>query len=128
MPEPWELEVHGVADPGVSNQERVYLRARSEVELGTFFLMTGWQWPDGAAQPLPESLWLGKLKVAEGYWIVVYTGPGEQRFTKLQTGEPCLVLHWGKSATLFNVPQIVPLLVQAGAVKIGGHIQRALTP
>lgn len=129
VPDVWELEMHGVADPGVPNKERIYLHAAVDVELGAFFLVTGWQRPDGAASPFGDVYWLSRgLRIAGGYWVIVYTGPGEQKMTRLDSGEPCLVLHWGKQNTLFNLPQIVPVLCRLGGIAIGQQLRpKALT-
>jgi hypothetical protein len=128
VPDIWELEMHGVAEPGAANKERIYLRAAIDIELGEYFLMTGWRWPDGAALPLQDTFWLPRgVRVAAGYWVIVYTGSGEQKMTTLTTGEPCLVLHWGKQTTLFNLPQIVPVLFRIGGIMVGHHLpQNAL--
>ena len=79
-----------------------------------------------AAMPLSDYFWLTKgMRVVEGYWIIVYTGPGQQKATKLETGEPCLVLHWGKDKVIFTLPIIVPVLLRVGGVTVGSHIPPA---
>jgi hypothetical protein len=124
VPDIWEMELYGVVNAGVPNRERVYLRTTTEVELGQFLLMTGWRAEDDAARPLDDFFWLSRaMKIAAHYWVIVYTGPGEQKMTKISgTEEPCLVLHWGKKTTLFNIPQIVPVLMRIGGISVGSHL------
>jgi hypothetical protein len=63
-------------------------------------------------------LWLGEeITVEPPYWIFVYTGPGQRRFTTTEgSKEPALVLHWGKPQTLLGYPMIAPTLFRIGGI------------
>jgi hypothetical protein len=123
LPKVMALQLVGVMDAGSPNQERVYLKANLDVRLGEYLLLTGWKITQDIANPLPENvLWLGHLNADAGMWVVVYTGPGEQRITQMDTGEPGLILHWGKQTTIFHHPQVVPVLVHLDAVGVGSHL------
>jgi hypothetical protein len=64
--------------------------------------------------------------------IVIYTGPGQKVLTTIEdTGEPAVVLHWGRSLTIFSAPLIVPALIRVatGSLQVGQPaLTSALTP
>jgi hypothetical protein len=127
LPKIWPLDLLGVVLPGHPNEERISLRAVVDVDLGEYFLITGWRMTNDLALPLnSDSFWFGKTQVAAGSWVVVYTGPGEQRMTSMPSGEPCLVLHWGKSQTLFTAPEVVPVLIHVDSVSVGRQLRPVL--
>lgn len=124
LPSVFALEMVGVYSPGIPNQERIYLKANFDLNLGEYFIVTGWQITNDFAIPLNlDVFWLGNLSVSAGTWVVIYTGPGEQKITRLTTGEPALVLHWGKQTTVFTLPQVVPVLIHIDAVKVGQQVR-----
>jgi len=42
LPQEFVFQMFGVYDPGTPNLERVVLRANLEVDLSSYFLVTGW--------------------------------------------------------------------------------------
>jgi hypothetical protein len=109
------LEIHSVSARGLPNQERVYIRVNTRTYLGDYLLLAGVFLPDGRAIPVPNvSLWLGGETIDSGSWILVYTGPGEGKLmTQMKdTKEPVLVLHWQVPTTIFEAPNMVPVLVK----------------
>jgi hypothetical protein len=122
LPTVSELTMPQVVDGGIPNRERVYMRALVDVPLGSYFLTTGWRVAYDHALPLNmEVLWLGSLTVSAGTWVVAYTAPGEQKVGAMDNGEPGLILHWGKTTTIFNLPEIVPVLLRTDGISVGTH-------
>lgn len=120
LPKVWALDLLDLYAPGVPNEERIYLKAIVDTRLGEYFIFPGWRITDDLAIPFKNDLfWFGNLTVAAGTWVIIYTGPGETKFTTLTNGEPALVLHWGKPETIFALPQIVPVLIHVDAVRVG---------
>lgn len=108
------LELGGVADRNVPNQERIWLRANVAVRLNEYLLCVGIALPGQQVLPLNDHLfWFGDHAVDPATWVVVYTGAGQTRVTTDQrTGAPVLVLHWGKPQTIFTVDALVPVLIR----------------
>lgn len=109
------LQVFSVSDRGVQNSERVNLRVNSKIYLGDYFLHAGVYLPNGRAIPVPNlSLWLGDETIDAGSWLIIYTGPGETKFTTQtkDTKELAIVFHWRLVQTIFNENNIVPILIK----------------
>lgn len=124
LPPPQDLLLIGAFLPGVPNEERLYLRSHNQVNLGEYFLTTGWKITESHAIPLQDHvLWLGNQTIDAGWWVVVYTGPGQLKMTSLPGGEPAVVLHWGKQHTLFHQMEIVPILLHVDAARVGGQVR-----
>ncbi len=114
------LQLVSVESRGVPYQERIYLRANQRVNLRDYLLLVGLRLSDDTAFPANDTMfWLGNHTVDAGTWVVVYTCNGTPLVTRLrESGEPALVLYWGRSTTLFAPPQLVPTLVQIGQVQV----------
>lgn len=130
LPQVLALDLVGVYSPNIPNQERIYLRAVLDLNLGEYFMMTGWRGViDDVAFPMTSDvLWLGNVNVSAGTWVIIYTGLGQMKVTRLTNGEPALVLHWGKPTTIFGLPDIVPVLVHIDAVKVGKQVRELPWP
>lgn len=118
-----ELEIVGVWDRGTPNKERIAIRTRAEVNLGNYLLFLGIPTGDQSAIPLTADLfWFGNEIVATSTWVIIYTGPGKPKITKMQhSQEPALVLHWGKPITILNNTNVVPVIVSLEGVLVGPH-------
>jgi hypothetical protein len=114
-----ELAVSGVQDRGIPNSERILLRVLQRVRLTEFILCLGASAPEGGTFLLKDLMfWFGDESWLEPpYWIFVYTGPGERRLTHVtNSGEPALVLHWGRPSTLFTNSSLEPVLLRLGGI------------
>jgi hypothetical protein len=118
-----ELSIVGVFDRGKPNEERVILRATELVNLGQYGLMIGVRGSDGMAFPIRDNLlWFGDALLNPDDWLVVYTGPGTPRATRLPNSVEWLYsVHWGRSITLLHDPNLVPILFRVDAVQIPGQ-------
>ncbi len=118
------LELLGVLHRGVPQQERIYLKTYSMVNLGQYFILLGAKLLNETYPFTDRLFWLGTHYVDAGHWVVVYTGPGERQPFHTQTvdtKEPTLVFHWGQTQTVFNNNSIVPCLIRIdqGDIQIG---------
>ena len=116
-----ELSIIDVWERGVPNRERIAIKAVNEVDLSNYLLFLGLPLADQLVFPLNEHLfWFGKEIVVPPTWVIVYTGPGERKITTMKhTGEPALVLHWGKKHTVLNDPDVAPVVVGLEGVLVG---------
>lgn len=119
-----ELTLVGVADAGVPNEERIGLRPTEPVNLAQFGLMVGLSHPNGAVTPLRDNFfWFGELIIEPPSWVVVYTGRGQYQESVLRdSGHKLYALYWGRPSTMFDWPNIVPVLFRADAVLIGSRV------
>jgi hypothetical protein len=115
-----EFDFVGVFDRGVPNRERFVFRSTRQVKLSEYIVTlaakTDPPQPGLPASflPIPQyTLWFNyEGLIGSGFWIFVYTGPGERQMTReSSTKEPALVLHWGLKNTVLNDPMTEPVLL-----------------
>lgn len=118
------LSIEGVADGKIANSERVIIRVTEFTDLGGYGVCVGWQAEDQRVYPFNDNVfWFPQNWVAPSNYIFLYTGVGQAaRTTVAGTGEDALVFHWGRATTIFNVPQVLPILVRREVLGIGHHI------
>jgi hypothetical protein len=107
------LVIWGVEDRGVPNQERVILRPTMTVDLSSYFVGVGVLQYDGSVLPFNDFVyWLPGERVDPSHWIFLYTGAGQTAHTSTDTNEPALVMHWGRSTTIFDSAALVPFVAR----------------
>jgi hypothetical protein len=118
-----ELILLGLHFPGEPNRECIVMRPTQSINLAQFGILAGFRMPNGQAMPLPDNFfWFGEMVVAPPIWIVVLTRAGQFNITTHnQTGEPIYSFFWGRKVTMFNNPNIVPILFQMSTVLVGGQ-------
>lgn len=121
-----ELELSGVYDRGKPNNERIVTRSILPINLASYGVMLGRSTARFAADPnnaipIPDNLfWFGNIDIAANTYIFLYTCGGNFRVTTTQAGDyPALVYHWGKSLTVLNDPDIVPIIFRMDSVIVG---------
>lgn len=116
----FEINVVGVYERGVPNQERIVLCANQALNLGQYGIMIGLRAENGSAFPIKDNLlWFGDGLVTKGDWIFIYTGPGGARTTNLpNVQEKLYSIHWGREQTILDSPEVVPILFRVDAVQI----------
>ena len=121
FPPPIELTFHGVFDAGVPNRERLVLQPNVSVNMAQFGILVGWKNPNGHVTPIWDNFfWFGEAIISPPMWIVVMTRGGQFEATKHPTtGEPMHVCFWGRKQTVFENPNVVPVLFQIGTLQIG---------
>lgn len=119
------IELIGVADPGIANQERIVLRAQY-VNLAQYALIVGVKNDKGLINPTPDHFyWLGNVEISEATWIIIYTGSGSFKVTKSsETGELVYVSHLGKEKTIFNSANVVPAIINIGGILVGNLLSQ----
>lgn len=116
-----EFSVVGVFDPGVPNQERIVMRPTQKINLGNFGLMVAVESEsEDSLRPVNNQfMWLGDVEVEPPSWVIIYTGPGEDRRSRLpDRDESAIVLHWGQRQTVFVNDRIRPVFFRIGSVLI----------
>lgn len=115
-----ELEIVGVYDRGVPNNERIALLAHSTVELGAYGLMIGVRGSLGDAFPIRDNLfWFGNGALNPGDWLLVYTGNGRSTVGSVaNTSARFVTVHWGRMRTMFNSHETVPILFRVDHVQV----------
>lgn len=113
-----EFNILGPWDRGIANRERVVLVPNLRVNLASYGVLLGIRNATLAVPLTDHFLWLDELEVDSGTWIFIYTGPGTRRFTTVErTNIPAIVVHWGKAQTIFDSPDVVPILFRIGGVR-----------
>jgi hypothetical protein len=108
-----ELVLEGVYDRGVPNRERIVLRPTQRIRLAEYIVTLALKLPGGLVRPITDNMfWFTEeISIEPPYWVFLYTGPGETRFTTLlNTKEPALVVHWGRQATVLSSESIDPVI------------------
>jgi len=130
-----EITLVGIYDRGEPNAERIAYRAQRPVNLAEYIVCLAATHPDGTVAPLTDRmLWLGGEQIDAGYWIFIYTGPGERRITKTTGGEPAIVIHWGQRQTILTDQRVVPVMfhldgiLTARSAETLGELLKHLTP
>jgi len=115
-----ELKIVGVYDHGIPNMERIVLLANEPIDLGNYALIVGIRGQEGQAFPLRDNfLWFGNGWLQKGDWLFVYTAPGEPKMTQLPNqSEKLYSIHWGKTQTIFQHKELIPLLVRMDAIQV----------
>jgi hypothetical protein len=118
LPTITELTLFDVSDRGVPNQERIVLKVTQRIRLAEFAVSLAFKGPNGFSPIVDRFYWFSdEAWVEPGYWIYLYTGPGEVRRTQVAgTGEPAIVFHWGHSDTLLHRPEIEPMVFKLGGI------------
>jgi hypothetical protein len=130
FPPPSELSMLGVYDAGIPNQERILLRPTEQVNLAQFGVLVGVRIASGDIIPLQDNFyWFGEIQIPSPSWIVLATGKGDASVTNHpKTGHPVFWFFWGKSATIFNGPIIMPIVFQIGSILLGNNVPKQLPP
>lgn len=110
----------GVYDRGIANKERIVIKVLDNTNLGQYGVFLGIKVGEGAALPVNNMMfWFGDGIAEKNSWILLYTGPGENRRTTLKDSpEKAYVLHWGFKNTVLNEKIIVPILFKVEQVAV----------
>ena len=119
LPEITELQIIGIYDRGVANQERIAIQAKQSLNLGQYGIMLGGKNISGQMIPYNDNLfWFGDGVVQQGDWLYIYTGPGKARVNDIPgQSEKIYTIHWGKGSTILALSDITPILFRVSAIK-----------
>ncbi|MBO6838677.1 MAG: hypothetical protein JJ878_18670 [Alphaproteobacteria bacterium] len=122
----FELVLLGVEDRAIPNRERIVLQAAQPVEMSQFGLLVGVKQGGGTALPTNDNFfWFGGGVVQPNDWIFLYSGTGSPTARDIPNSRTKLYsVFWGRGQTVFNHPELVPMLVRVGGVTVersGAH-------
>jgi hypothetical protein len=122
------VNIVGVFDRGMPNQERIVLLVNEPVDMGQYGILLGVRAQGRFAYPIRDNFyWFGDGFVSKGDWIFVYTGPGESRTAELPNNRQKLYsVHWGRDKTILHQSEIIPILFRVDAVDV--HLEMQETP
>jgi hypothetical protein len=118
------VSLFGVYDRGVPDKERIVLQAHREVDTAALGLLVGFRQVDGSVIPMNDCyFWFGSGTLKATNWIHVHTGKGAPTSgTGTVTNEPIFRVFWGREKTIFDSPQMVPVLICVDTLIIDKHI------
>ena len=120
LPDVIDLQLVGVYDRGIPNQERIVIKTNSWVNMAEYGVMIGLLGQNNMAAPYFDNLFHFKeISVVPNTWVFLYTGPGKEIQSKTPAGDPAFVFHWGKPDTIFAHSHVIPILFRIGAVQLG---------
>lgn len=120
LPPLLDLAVDSILARGLANQERIVLRAHTDLYTTNIGLMLGYRHPDGSLVPIRDRMfWLGSGQVKAGSIINVYTGAGEMMSFDNGNNTKTYNLFWGLDYVAFDVPQVEAILFRVGQATIG---------
>lgn len=124
------IELFGVYDRGVPNEERIVLRVNAATSLKDYFLVLGYT--DGKAGnsiwPANDNfLWLTDINMDVPSWVFVYTGKGKPGISiEKVTNQPLQTLYWNKENVVLDNPNINPALASFGLIEIGNKENKTI--
>lgn len=120
FPDVVDLQLVGVFDRGIPNQERIVIKTNSWVNMAEYGVLIGLLGQNNMASPYYDNFFHFKeISVVPNTWIFLYTGPGNEIQSKMPSGDPAFIYHWGKPVTAFADSNVIPILVRIGAVQLG---------
>lgn len=124
------IEIFGVYDRGVPNQERIVLRVNSPTSLNNYFLFLGYSsnQNENTVWPYTDNfLWLTGVNMDVPGWIFVYTGKGTPSISSEKiTKQPLQTLYWNKESVVLENFNIFPALSSFGPIEIGNKPNKSL--
>lgn len=118
-----ELHLIGVADAGVVNLERVVLRPTQPLSLNGYGIAVGVGADGEGAYPVYDNCyWFPEITVSPPSWIIVFTGKGSWNTGRWHTGEDVTYLHWQRQFTVFNAPNLLPVLFRVDGAVVSSQL------
>src|SRR5579871_4264633 len=113
----FQLSQLGLYDAGVPNKERILLRATEAVNLSQFCMIIAHRTQAQNVVINNNLYWFPDTPVAPPCWIVLKTGEGQDKVERHPVnGQPIHFFYWGRKTTIFNSPEIIPILVQVNSI------------
>jgi hypothetical protein len=117
---PYGLELRGVANGGVPNEEHISIRATQLTTTANLGLLCGYRNPHGQVDPIGGYLfWFGAAWIQAGTVINVFTGRGHSSRHPIGNGLEQHNHFWGLDRTMFSQPEVLPVLFNIGSAVIG---------
>jgi len=145
------LQIVGIFDRGVANQERLYLRVLANTNLHFFVVLDTvyiptqpvlpflpppplappWGQPQQISRLPRHTYWFATREVKAGDHIILYTGPGAETQSRNADGTTNHFLRWGLRETIWNSPESCAVLMEISmwqTTAYGGPAPPALPP
>lgn len=98
-----KLEIRFVKGHGDLEEERVVLKALSDLNVGTYVISdTTYYSDDEVSNELRHIYWIPDKQVEKGDLVVVYTKSGKDKTTNNKSGNKTHFFYWGLDRTIWN--------------------------
>lgn len=123
------VEIFGIYDRGVPNQERIVLKVNRAVDLTYYALVLGVKAVNDTILPFRDNyFWFGKIEMLIPGWIFVYTGKGTPGISQeTYTKEPAHSLYWNRPTVLLSDPDVIPAVFRMTDIHIGNKANKSIS-
>lgn len=97
-----KLKLRSIISAGKLSQERLTLRAETDLELGDFIVAQNGFIEDSPTTVLMHSFWFPYVEVERGDLVILYTKEGESRTKSLSTGKTAHFFYLGLSNSIWD--------------------------
>jgi hypothetical protein len=98
-----KVRIDHIADRGVVNKERLYLRVFDSTDLSFYVVFNTTYTEMKAISNNPKNVyWFPSAYVKPGDMVVLYSGFGQNRSFRVPDGTMNHSFHWGQKNTLWN--------------------------
>jgi hypothetical protein len=98
-----KIRIDHIADRGVVNKERLYLRVFAATDLSFYVVFNTIYTEMKAISNNPRNVyWFPSIYVKPGDQVVLYSGFGQNRSVRAPDGTMNHSFHWGQKDTLWN--------------------------
>lgn len=107
------LQLRSIIAPGIIANERLSMRATTELDLGDYLVAQSGYVGDSPALELFHTCWFPFHRVSKGDLVVIYTKTGETRSRKLDGGNTAHFYYLDLTAPIWNKPNRGALILLA---------------
>lgn len=98
-----KLQISSVKDHGDLENERLVLKAISDVNVGTYIISdTTYHSDNEISNELRHVFWIPDREVEQGDVVVIYTKSGRDKTIKNKSGNSTHFFYWGLNRTVWN--------------------------
>jgi hypothetical protein len=108
------LKLQGVEGAGDLENERVTLRAVSNVNVGAYIVLRAKKSPDGKvfSGAIPHAYWFDTFSIKAGDWLVLYSKSGQKSQKITDMNITSYFFYWGQPSPLWT-PDFKPAVIFA---------------
>ena len=109
------LQILTIADRGIANQERLHILVLADTDLSYYAtLLSARLAQDSVGAGLRSAYWFAPQQVKAGDHVVLYSGPGQDKFETRPDGRKNHFYHWGFKNTIWANPSSCAVLLEVG--------------
>lgn len=110
------LEIRFVKGHGDLKEERVVLKALSDLNVGSYIISdTTYYSDDEVSNKLRHIFWIPDKDVEKGDLVVIYTKSGKDKTTINKSGSKTHFFYWGLDRTVWNQEEDAAVLLSLDA-------------